>query len=182
MGKKKSGTSRTTISVPVALKKRMDEATEPVNWSAIAAAAFQQKLSEIAERKDRKTMSDAIERLRGSKRKSDTAEYKEGEAAGRDWAMHTAEAAQLERLRVYLDTFLGHDEVLLFDPVASAYSGAEVIYFSIDPECGEDRDSADGFWTMALGETETEQTIQPESVRGFVQGALDVWNEVRTQL
>jgi len=182
MGKKKSGTSRTTISVPVALKKRMDKATEHVNWSSIAAAAFEQKLSEIAERKDRKTMNDVIERLRGSRRKSDTAEYREGEAAGSNWAMHNAEAAQLERLREYLDGLSGHDAVLVFDPVGSAYSGAEYIYSVIDPECAEDREAADCFWTMVLGETETEQTIRPESVRGFVQGALDVWNKVRTQL
>jgi PAS domain S-box-containing protein len=46
------GTVRTTISVPAGLKTRMGSIREPVNWSAVAAGAFERKLNElIAQRK-----------------------------------------------------------------------------------------------------------------------------------
>jgi hypothetical protein len=47
---------RTTITVPADLKRRMDAVTEEVNWSALAASAFEAKLTEIAKKKEAKKM------------------------------------------------------------------------------------------------------------------------------
>ncbi|MHC4179286.1 MAG: hypothetical protein ACYSWU_17370 [Planctomycetota bacterium] len=48
MGKKRQVRSVTSISVPPDLKRRMDKVKEPVNWSAVACQAFEQKLAEIS--------------------------------------------------------------------------------------------------------------------------------------
>ena len=61
---KVTGSHRTTISVPLELKKRMDKVKEDVNWSALACRAFEQKLAEVASKKENKTMNDVITRLR----------------------------------------------------------------------------------------------------------------------
>ena len=72
MAKKTSNTARTTISIPRALKSRMDEVTENVNWSAVAARSFEDKLAEIISRKEIREMEEVVERLRASKRRTTT--------------------------------------------------------------------------------------------------------------
>jgi hypothetical protein len=67
MGKKKPGIYRTTISISADLKRRIDKAGEDVNWSAIAARAFESKLADIAAKKEKKNMDDVIQRLRASR-------------------------------------------------------------------------------------------------------------------
>src|SRR6266511_2526827 len=96
--KKKSKVYRTTISIPEDLKHRMDGVEEPVNWSGVAGRAFETELAEIAARKERKTREDVIQRLRASKQRATDAQYRDGEAAGRHWAEHNAEADELMRL------------------------------------------------------------------------------------
>src|SRR5690242_4321225 len=93
-----ANTVRTTISVPNDLKARMDACGEPVNWSAVACRAFEEKLAEITRRRGAKSMKEVAMRLRASKRRSETEVYNEGSEAGKDWAMHRAEADELERL------------------------------------------------------------------------------------
>jgi len=51
-------------SIPDELKKRMDRVKEPVNWSSLAADAFELKLGEIARRQEEKTLEEVIARLR----------------------------------------------------------------------------------------------------------------------
>jgi hypothetical protein len=52
---------RTTITVPADLKRRMDAVKEEVNWSALAASAFEAKLAEIAKKKEIKKMVNYFE-------------------------------------------------------------------------------------------------------------------------
>jgi hypothetical protein len=54
------GSFRTTITVPQDLKERMDAVQVDVNWSAVAARAFEEKLVEIASKKEKREMSDFI--------------------------------------------------------------------------------------------------------------------------
>jgi hypothetical protein len=51
---------RTTITIPQDLKERMDALEVEVNWSAVAARAFEEKLAEIGSNKERQVMSDFI--------------------------------------------------------------------------------------------------------------------------
>src|SRR5437879_3439244 len=52
---------RTTITVPADLKRRMDAVDEEINWSALAASAFEAKLAEIAKKKELKKMVNYFE-------------------------------------------------------------------------------------------------------------------------
>jgi len=58
------GTVRTTISVPAGLKTRMAAVRRSVNWSAVAARAFESKLDELAAARKRSDMHRTAERLR----------------------------------------------------------------------------------------------------------------------
>lgn len=182
MGKKKAGPTRTTISLPSELKQRMDRVGEPVNWSAVAAAAFEEKLASITAKKQRKNRMDVIERLRASRRKSDVIEFQDGEQVGRRWAIDEAEAVELENLSAFIDRLRGYEEETVYEPTSSAYSGAETVFFAIAPDCDRDRSMASDFWERVLGEGHVENAHRPEFLRGFVHGSLALWNEVRDEL
>lgn len=44
---KKPTTYRQIVSIPANLKERMDKVADQVNWSAVAARAFEEKLKEL---------------------------------------------------------------------------------------------------------------------------------------
>ena len=184
MGKKKSNIVRTSISVPRELKRRMDKVKEDVNWSALACQAFQEKLAEIAARKEVKAMADVVERLRASKRKSDNEEYQAGHKEGREWAEGHAEAAELERLKALRDQYEREPtynwEWFFSGEGQSQFSVGQTLYFAINPVAEEDRDysAAGEFWESVAS------TDDPDSefVRGFADGAIDLWIEVQDQL
>jgi len=182
MGKKRSSTTRTNISLPADVKRRMEKVKEAVNWSALACRAFEDKLGEIATQKEKKTMTDVIDRLRKSKRESNSEVYQEGFESGAEWAKSFAEARELEALQECYDS-LGCDRDKWFSTVEgkiSAHSTAELVYFAMHNEEEAGRDDSDEFWTMAAGEHAPYG--QSSFVRGFVEGALEVWGEVKGEL
>src|SRR5262249_39839490 len=152
MGKKRKGSFRTTISVPQDLKERMDAVTEPVNWSALACRAFEEKLGEIAAKKARKTMDDVIQRLRASKQSGDDGSYNEGEEEGRRWALGKAEAKELERLHRFQQRYGRGWDGFFIEEQNSAWSVSDWLAFEILPaEKNEDRQAAEDFWDGVLG-------------------------------
>lgn len=180
MAKKRPGTFRTTISVPRDLKRRMDESGEDINWSALACKAFQEKLAEIAARKESKNPDDVIERLRASKERSDSGAYREGFAAGQAWASNTAEAIELERVDKLHQRLSEADWKWWFaSDDNNTYSPAELFVFIVRPENEQDRAYAESFW-RELGRDYLQ--IEDEWMRGFAEGALEVWKEVKSKL
>lgn len=99
--------SRTTITVPHDLKKRMKRTGSKVNWSAVACDAFENKLEEIGPYEEIDTIEGAIERLKASS--TETADQSSeaklpstaGEAAGRHWALNLASVQQLAALEEF---------------------------------------------------------------------------------
>lgn len=176
-----AGTTRTTISVPSDLKKRMDKVKEPVNWSAVACLAFESKLGEIAARKEKKAMEDVIQRLRASKQKSDSELHIRGREAGIDWAKNNASFSELSKLHDYSEHMelyeLAHDYQQAFSPY-------EYVYFLIHPEDHGDRAACNDFWERTVGEGEGVKVnlIEPEFLLGFCCGALEVFQEVQEKL
>ena len=63
-----NGSSQTinVISVPRDLKARMDKVSASVNWSQVAAQAFEAKLLELESKKEVSGMDDVIARLRAA--------------------------------------------------------------------------------------------------------------------
>jgi hypothetical protein len=168
---------RMTISIPQDLKNRMDTVSDPVNWSARAAKAFEEALAEIAAKKEVRKMEDVIQRLRVSKQRCQDEAYREGEECGRSWAEDTAEADQLERLeRLKADS---QDWDRIFEKDNSPAEGLATVF---DPDCGKGRWTYEDDWKNILGDDGTSRIDQPAFVRGFAEGALSVWNEVKNKL
>jgi hypothetical protein len=171
--------ARTTISVPPDLKRRMEAVEEDVNWSAVACRAFEAKLGEIASRKEKKTMDDVIARLRASKQREDDLDYRYGEAQGRDWAANHASAHALMRLEDYRE-WTGSEWRSLFESYTSSTTPAERLAdVLLPPEevaMSYNRSSQLEFWQkitpMHMPDTES-------FVRGFADGALALWLEVK---
>jgi hypothetical protein len=177
---------RTTITVPQDLKRRMDAMKEQVNWSALACRAFEEKLAEIASKKERKTMDDVIQRLRVSKQQMESEDLKAGEQAGRYWAQNRASARELENLERFLDRLdhepsYGRNE-FFSDYGSSGYSTAEHLYFELYPEDNQILDGAKEFWEGALGEEGQHHLASDDFLRGFAEGAEAVWLEVKDKL
>jgi hypothetical protein len=173
--------ARTTISLPPDVKAQMEVVEEPVNWSAIACRAFEDKLAEIAARKEKKDMSDIVARLRASKRQSEDAHYKEGFEIGREWAGDTAEADELERLERWYNR-LGNYVDAMFDDASRPV--ADIILEVVWPEESHKGSRGmiwDAFWKPAIGD-DISTLDDPSFVKGFVEGALALWGEVKKEL
>jgi hypothetical protein len=170
--------ARTTISIPPDLKARMDAVDESVNWSALACQAFERKLAEIIKRKGSGNLSDVISRLRVSKRKFENEQYQEGHAAGQVWAKEEAEAEELIRLRDWKNQCGNDWDDSFRDDDQSAYGACERLVFHIWPEDDGDRGAVSDFWVQRG----YEDYRRGDFVRGFADGALVIWNEVRDKI
>jgi hypothetical protein len=183
---KQTGSTRTTISVPAELRRRMDKVKEDVNWSALACRAFEEKLGEIASKKEEKNMSDIIERLRASKRKSASADHKEGVRDGETWAKNHAEAVELELLEKFVEQTCvdfhasNISEIYESGDHDPAWDIVENIYEPCVASGSCDRSEFDAFWEDAVGDSKIFE--KKEWVLGFMAGAIDVWRDVKGQL
>jgi hypothetical protein len=172
--------TRTTISVPAALKARMDAVDETVNWSAVACQAFESKLAEIITRKGARDMEEVIQRLRASKRESDDVRYQEALEVGRDWAENQAEAVELQRLTHFREENPGGGEEFESSTARMSYSLEHIVAFAIGgPEVDGSLACAQEFWESAVGEDES---LDSAFLRGFVDGAVAIWYQVRDRL
>jgi len=157
----------------------MDRTKEDVNWSAVACAAFEQKLGQIAAQKEKKTMDDVIQRLRASKSQSDSEHYETGHTDGQAWAKDTAEAEDLRRLDVYRSKHSTVSDWYCAFEHENAYP-AQDIQRVIAPE--QERDQLVDFWCVLSGSEDVVDSMPHEYFRGFVEGALSIWDEVKGQL
>lgn len=155
--------ARVSIYVQDELKARMDRIGEAANWSEVVRPAI---LSEVASHEHRKgkTMATVVERLRASRIKHDQEMETLGTEAGRTWASDTAEFAELQR-------------VSKIEPGAEDEWAAVALSRALDPN-GEI--SSLGELSEALGLLESDMTN--EFLAGFIEGATDVFNDVKDEL
>jgi hypothetical protein len=174
---------RTTISLPAELKARMDAVKVPVNWSALAARAFEAKLWEIEmASKNKVSKEDVVKRMKALKEREDEEDVAEGKEAGREWAEREASPRELRRLDSWRGR-LGIDWCEVLHGHRSRGPGLPyLLYAELHPEDGDDSGTADDFWEGVLGEDEAKQIWDPEFLIGFVAGALEVWSEVKGEL
>jgi hypothetical protein len=148
------------VYVPDDLKKRMDKAGDRVNWSAAAQEAFQHELAKDATRQKGPKMNEVAERLKQSKQQTVKRWHERGFAAGRDWAQRHAEYEQLVELEDFPD-----------------FKTATRLLHAWD------REERIVLWALLGLPVEAQSsTIPDEMVEGFVEGALEVFNEVKDQL
>jgi hypothetical protein len=180
---KKLTNVRQNIAIPANVKRRMDRVREPVDWSAVAAQAFEAKLDELAAGIEGRMLHEVIERLRASKAQLQNGDFREGRIAGRKWAEKHADARQLLRLARWRDR-TGHAWEDCFITVrGQAFCAGEIFAGTI---IGEDanRQSMRDFWTSALPNYDKRhgRYTNDDFVRGFAEGALDVWDRVKDKL
>ena len=163
--------ARKTVWVSDELMERMEKAnkTEDVNWSQVAATAFEVKLAEVAARKEKKTMEDVIQRLKASKLKAESNDYREGNEAGIEWAKGKAEwfdlvLLALGRKSASFENLFEHEE----------FGGAHFFSVTLEPEGGLSENALAGLFGDRID--------SPHYVRGFWEGAVEVHDEVKGKL
>jgi hypothetical protein len=163
------------------LKERMDASGEAVNWSRVAARAFEDKLAELVASKKEWTGEDVLQRLRASWLRSSDERYKQGQECGSRWAQQRAEAEELQRLERFLarlDRNPGSDRDDFFG--GTAHGTAARLYFEMHPEEDGNRAAADAFWGDVLGKGSA--AGDDAFLRGFAEGAEAVWDAVKRRL
>lgn len=157
---------RVTLYVPDDLKARMDETGEAVNWSAVAQRAFREAISTHHIRKDHSNMENVVERLRVSKERFEARQLEAGKEVGRKWAKTDAEYFELAA-------------VARFDPDAwNDDIGRDTLEGLIDPDGETHSDEWAEFWETHYGRG----TPSDAFVRGFIEGAREVYDEIADRL
>jgi hypothetical protein len=148
------------------LKARMDDTGEAVNWSGVAQRAFREAISTHQIRKDRADMEPVIERLRASKERYEERQLAAGKEVGTRWAKTDAEYYALVA-------------VASFDPdTRDGELDRDILQWLIGPDGETDpRDWAE-FWETHYGRGKPSDAF----IRGFIEGATEVYDEVAEQL
>jgi hypothetical protein len=178
---------RTTISIPQDLKKRMEAVADQVNWSAVAARAFEAKLAEVHARKVKTmTKEDVVQRLKSLEGQESEEEYAEGKQAGRAWAEREATPKELRRLARYIDLFeRERSGPCWWDVELRGWRGGsatDCFVFAIRPSRKDDASAPREFWEEVLGDDDAGRIEDADFFHGFGDGAVEVWNEVCGEL
>ena len=166
---------RTSVSISTDLRERMDAVEEDVNWSQVAAEAFERKLAEIARRRTDRTWDRVVARLRASKLAWESDHFRQGREAGIEWAKFEAEWIQLINLgEATLDQEGDIWEATMEGPddLADAY------LLHIDERAFGELDTRAEFWSRVGAEDRP--TL--EFLRGFTDGALEVLDEASARM
>jgi hypothetical protein len=183
-----SKTHTTTISLPHALWERMQAVRGQVNWSRVAARAFEQELLGI-ELRSKRTMAkeDIVKRLKATQEAGADEEYQDGKQAGREWAEREATAKELKRISEYIE-MMERQTGSHYNWWDVDYSGWMAPFGATDyfvvagrPSRKEDRGAPEEFWEEALGD-DKHRIEDADFFHGFGDGVAEVWNEVSHEL
>lgn len=127
-----------------------------------------------------------IERLRASKQKAESAEYQLGHDLGGKWAERSATAAELHALEEFRDELEAQpqydwDEFFDWDE-PKVWGPDEDLFFAMHPEADKDRHAAEDFWGYAAGDALQQSLYRGEFLRGFAEGATELWRSVKDEL
>lgn len=150
------------ISISSKLKERIDAVEARVNWSAIAAEAFEKHLNTLQIHSGEYDMSNVIARLKVSKAEFESGDYEIGYEAGEEWAATCATYEELKNISP-----MTVDDEDRFDK--------RWIAGEISPELTESE-----FWEEVAGDDW--QKISDTWIRGFIDGAKGLFEKVQDQL
>jgi hypothetical protein len=169
---------RISLTIPAELKLELDELAAGQNWSAWAADCFRSRILQIkAREKGVLEMSQIVDRLKAAAKAEAFTDFDDGFEIGRKWAGATATPAQLRRLQSF------KREVFDRERLAKPEQWPELVANYITNEPGSARD----FWEDLIG-TDQFDRLGPSKggpgpfLRGFVEGALEVWKKVQASL
>jgi len=131
-------------------------------------------------------MRSVVERLRASKRQGETADHQAGYNLGKRWAEQSAEASELQHLEELRDGLEAQPQDdwddYFSEQEGSAYGTGENLFFAMNPEADADRQAAKDFWESVAGDS-LQQAANPRAfLKGFAEGALDLWLSVKDEL
>lgn len=177
--------ARFNITLPPELRARMEAAPPSVNWSAVAAQAFEQKLTQIDSLKETTTMEDVIKRLKAADELDGNEAVQEGREAGEAWAKDVARPKWLRNL-AKLDAV---EASWAAEYVLEVWAGpmnnkslALELYRQMIPRGEPDRHDVAAFWEEALGDDGEKRIEDLDFARGFVRGAIDLWEKVEDEV
>jgi hypothetical protein len=175
------GVIRVNISVPKALKARMEKAGRRRNWSSVAVKGFERELRQIeAEKQEGEEMEDIIRRLKTADELDRNETTQDGRLYGEAWAKRNARPQQL-RLLAKLDTpEAGYTAENWIDRRSGGV--AFDLCKAMHPRVEVDRGEVENFWERVLGEGGADQIEDADFAKGFVRGALDFWEKVKGKL
>jgi hypothetical protein len=189
----------------------MDQ-VQGVNWSAVASAAFETKLLELATKKEAKGMDEMIARLKAAAALEANQDYQEGYQLGEKWATGKATPRQLRRLQALIDdlkhsltdwlNYVAADGMttklmneLADGPLAPQLAEAGALPYSGPMKTGIGRvlywhlfpdrvpdRSEVEFFWLTALDTRQHAIEIHDFARGFVEGAVEVWGKVRGKL
>jgi hypothetical protein len=114
------------------------------------------------------------------------ADYQCGCALGRRWAEQSAEAPELqllEQLRDELGVQPQYDWDNYFnEQEGSAYGTDENLFFATNPDVDGVRQAARDFWEGAVGDSLQQAANRGTFLKGFAEGALEIWLSVKDEL
>lgn len=120
-------------------------------------------------------MASVVERLRASKLEADSSDLEAGFSAGEKWAKTAAEYTELRRLAEKQQK-AGTEWESLF----AENAGRNLLrWLHPEPDYTGDGPGRKEFWESAVGEG---VEVTNDLVRGFAEGALQVWHAVKDEL
>lgn len=166
---------RLNITIPQRLKAQMDQLGEQVNWSSVAAEAFQRKIAEVQSGRKRSTKKESIVSRLKAAEKNDPKGFEAGYKAGAKWAEEKALPRHLRKVEKGVDAVF-EKEIKEGSPWTLATNLAHAI-------TGESQISrCTAFLRDAVGEDGQKLMEEEEFARGFIDGAREVWEEVKYEL
>lgn len=160
-----------SVSVNPELRERMNKAGDDVNWSAVACAAFEEKLAEIERLKGIRVNAETIEYMRQSKKRDFDDVYASGWKCAQRWIHGTKGKADSPRAeyRELINLSERCEEEDSKDWMNSYFEVWKVISQSqtSQPEYGR-------FWFGVCGVDAPPELF----VRGFVESAIAEFREI----
>ena len=132
---------------------------------------------------ENRVSDDVVDRLRAAREKAAKEEYVDGENAGRKWAKSTATPKELKRLERYVS--IGDGSEGWWDVDCSnwcaPFGAADYFVFALRLRDKDDPDAPHQFWKEALGD-DIHRIQDGDFLRGFGEGAIAVWEQVKDRL
>lgn len=176
------GVFRMNISVPRDLKARMDKVKGPVNWSAVAAQAFEAKLLELeSQRREVKDMEEVLARLKAAAAVEENEDYQAGLRAGEEWAKRDATPKQLRRVAIWAQGNRSDWWDVDSTGWLAPFGATDYFAFAATPDRNGDRDFPEEFWQKALGD-DAGRVNDADFFHGFGDGAVALWERVSDKL
>jgi hypothetical protein len=181
---KDQGVIRVNVSVPRALKARMDAVRQPVNWSQVAAHAFEAKLLDLQAKQEVTNMDEVVARLKAAAAQEENEDYQAGLKAGRSWAMEDAKPKELRRIADYIDR-AGRENWCWYDVDSTAWNApfgaTDHFVIAAWSEARNERDLLAVFWEQALGD-DAARVEDADFFHGFGDAVAEVWEQVADKL